>query len=162
VLRLIAAIDARRGVANDHGIPWQGKIPTDTHRFHELTSTGIILMGYGTYREYDHPLHGRDNFVVSHPDGGDLRTGFILVPDADAFLDEHEDDLVWLIGGAKLFSDSLARADELVLTQLDGDFRCTKFFPQFADAFELASDDGPYSENGITFNFRTWERSPVA
>lgn len=159
MLRLIAAMDAERGVANDQGIPWQGKIPTDTNRFHELTSTGIVLMGYGTYKEYDKPLHGRDNFVVSHPDGVALRLGFVLVPDANQFLDEHEDAVVWLIGGAKLFGDLLARADELWLTQLDGDFQCTKFFPEFSDAFAVEDDDGPHSENDITFHFRTWKRS---
>jgi len=161
MLRLIAAIDENRGVANEHGIPWQGKIPMDTNRFHDMTSNGIIVMGYGTYKEYDKPLHGRDNFVVSHPGGGELRPGFVLVANADQFFDEHQDDVVWLIGGAALFSDSLARADQLLLTQLDGDFHCTKFFPEFAGAFEIKRDDGPYSENGITFHFQDWERTRV-
>jgi dihydrofolate reductase len=161
MLRLIAAMDEKRGVADEHGIPWQGKIPTDTSRFHDLTSNGIILMGYGTYKEYDKPLHGRDNFVVSHPGGGALRPGFVLVPDTDPFLDEHEDEMVWLIGGAALFSASLARADQLFLTQLDGDFQCTKFFPEFVGGFELGSSEGPHTENDITFSFQEWERSPI-
>ena len=161
MLRLIAAIDETRGVANEHGIPWQGKIPMVTNRFHELTSDGIIVMGYGTYEEYDKPLHGRDNFVVSHRDGVELRPGFVLVPNADQFFAEHEVDVVWLIGGAALFSDSLARADQLFLTQLDGDFHCTKFFPEFAGAFDLVNDDGPHTENGITFRFATWEAQRV-
>jgi len=32
-------------------------------------------MGYGTYREFDHPLPGRKNYVVTH-DQVRLRTGF--------------------------------------------------------------------------------------
>jgi dihydrofolate reductase len=159
MLRLIAAIDDKRGVANEHGIPWQGKIPTDTNRFHELTSSGIIVMGYGTYLEYDKPLHDRENFVVSHPDSGELRPGFVLVPDADNFFDQHVINVIWVIGGASLFGDALTRADELFLTQLDADFDCTKFFPKFADAFELESHDGPHSENGITFHFERWRRT---
>jgi dihydrofolate reductase len=158
MLRLIAAIDEMRGVANEHGIPWQGKIPMDTNRYHELTSNGIIMMGYGTYEEYDTPLHDRDNYVVTHRDSGALRTGFIGIPDADEFFDHHVDELVWVIGGAALFSSSLARADQLFLTQLDGDFHCTKFFPAFADGFEVDSDQGPLVENGITFHFQEWQR----
>src|SRR5271156_3204471 len=131
MIRLIAAMDTHRGIANDHGIPWQGKIPRDTTHFHEATSNGIIVMGYGTYQEYDKPLHGRENFVVSRPNTEELRAGFVVVPDADRFLDEHGDELVWVIGGAALFSASLSRADELVLTQLDAVYHCTKFFPEF-------------------------------
>jgi dihydrofolate reductase len=159
MLRLIAAMDKERGIANDHGIPWQGKIPLDTTRFHDLTSDGLIVMGYGTYKEYDKPLHDRENYVVSRSETGDLKPGFVLIPDADQFFDEHSDDVVWLIGGAALFTSSLARADQLVLTRLDLDYHCTKFFPEFDDAFDLASDDGPYSENGITFHFETWLRN---
>jgi dihydrofolate reductase len=157
--RLIAATDEKLGVANEHGIPWQGKIPMDTNRFHELTAHGIIVMGYGTYKEYDQPLHDRDNFVVSRPDTGELRPGFVLVPDAKKFFGQHANELVWVIGGASLFGDSLARADELFLTRLDADFHCTKFFPEFADSFQLESDEGNHTENGITFHFETWRRS---
>ena len=158
MIRLIAAMDTQRGIADDHGIPWQGKIPTDTKRFHEATAKGIIVMGYGTYMEYDKPLHDRENFVVARPDTGALRAGFVIVPDADRFFDVHAHELVWVIGGAALFSASLARAEELVLTHLDADFHCTKFFPEFADTFELDNVDGPHVENDISFRFETWRR----
>ncbi|MGB8195626.1 MAG: dihydrofolate reductase [Acidimicrobiales bacterium] len=159
MIKLIAAMDTHRGIANDQGIPWQGKIPTDTKRFHDVTANGLIVMGYGTYLEYDRPLHDRENFVVARPDTGSLRTGFTVIPDVDEFFKEHTDELVWVIGGAALFNASLARADELVLTQLDADFQCTKFFPEFTDTFELEDDDGPYVENGLRFHFATWRRS---
>jgi dihydrofolate reductase len=158
MIRLIAAMDTRRGIANEHGIPWQGKIPTDTKRFHEETTDGIIVMGHGTYQEYDKPLHDRENFVVARPGTGELRAGFVAIPDADAFFDLHARELVWVIGGAALFSASIARAHELVLTQLDADFHCTKFFPEFADSFELLSVDGPHVENDISFRFETWRQ----
>jgi dihydrofolate reductase len=159
MIRLIAAMDSQLGIADEHGIPWQGKIPLDTRRFHERTATGIIVMGFATYKEYDKPLHGRENFVVARPDTGELRAGFVAISDSDEFFDRHDTEVIWVIGGAALFSASLARADELVLTQLDADFHCTKFFPQFADAFEVESDDGPHVENGITFRFENWRRS---
>jgi dihydrofolate reductase len=159
MIRLIAALDTQRGIANEHGIPWQGKIPTDTKRFHEQTADGFIVMGYGTYQEYDTPLHDRENFVVARPGTGELRAGFTAIPDAEVFFDLHAHETVWVIGGAALFSASLARAEELVLTQLDADFHCTKFFPEFADTFALHDDEGPYVENDISFRFATWRRS---
>src|ERR1700685_570142 len=100
MIRLIAAMDTQRGIADEHGIPWQGKIPTDTKRFHEATGNGIIVMGYGPYEGSDNPLHDRENFVVSRPATGALRAGFVAIPDADQFFDLHAHELVWVIGGA--------------------------------------------------------------
>src|ERR1700728_5209049 len=73
MIRLIAAIDSRRGIATDSGIPW--KLPGDTAYFHEKTATGLIMMGWATYNEFAAPLHNRDNYVLT-ADSGSLRTGF--------------------------------------------------------------------------------------
>jgi dihydrofolate reductase len=158
MIRIIAAMDNQLGIADEHGIPWQGKIPMDTQHFHDATTDGIIVMGYATYMEYDTPLHDRENFVVSRPDTAALRPGFVAIPDGDEFLAQHAHELLWVIGGAALFKSSLVRAQELVLTRLEGDFHCTKFFPKFADKFELQTHDGPHVENDITFRFETWQR----
>jgi dihydrofolate reductase len=158
VLNLIAAVDDALGVANDHGIPWQGKIPTDAQYFRDQTSRGVIVMGYGTYKEFASPLHDRDNFVVAHPDSGRLRPGFVGVTNAAGFLERHKDELVWVIGGAALFASTLSKADQLFLTRVAGDFHCTKFFPTFAGAFALESDADPHVEDGISFHFEVWRR----
>jgi dihydrofolate reductase len=159
MIRLIAAVDSKLGVADDHGIPWQGKIPTDTQYFNDQTSDGIILMGYRTYQEFDKPLHDRVNFVVTRPDSPELRSGFEGVADLTSFLHDHTQELVWVIGGAGLFAASLDAADELYITQLDADFHCTKFFPSFSNNFVMLSSLGPHEESGISFLFEIWQRS---
>jgi dihydrofolate reductase len=156
MIRLIAAIDSTRGVANDKGIPWQGKLPTDAQHYRDQTENGVIVMGYETYTEYDKPLHDRDNYVAARPDSGELKPGFVLVPVLDNFLNEHTNDLVWVIGGAALFGKALKWADELHLTQVDGDFECTKFFPPFAESFSLQSAQVSLTESDITFRFEIW------
>ena len=159
MIRLIAAVDARLGVANVHGIPWQGKIPMDTEYFQEETAEGVIVMGYETYREFGQPLHDRMNFVVTKPDTEELREGFVAVLDLTQFFDEHARELVWVIGGAGLFAACLGRADQLYLTHLGADFHCTKFFPDFFDSFGLVSELGPHVQSDISFTFQTWQRS---
>ena len=57
-----------------------------------------------------------------------------------------------------MFESTIDLADELYITQLDGDWHCTKFFPEFRDKFELKSALSPQTENGITFRFTTWKR----
>jgi dihydrofolate reductase len=159
VIRLIAATDVRLGVANAHGIPWQGKIPLDTEYFQEQTTEGVLLMGYGTYEEFDRPLHNRTNFVVTRPDTGELRQGFAGVFDLSTFFDDHERELVWVIGGAGLFAATLERSNELFLTRIDSDFNCTKFFPDFVSEFDLVSELGPHEQSDISFTFQIWQRS---
>ena len=135
MIRLIAAIDAKRGLATDAGIPWS--LPGDVAHFRERTATGTILMGRSTYDEFASPLHGHVNYVLTRK-AVPLRPGFQPVADLDVFRAEHADDDIWVIGGAGTYSQTIVDADELHLTQVDGDFRCTRFFPPYDRDFVLA------------------------
>lgn len=155
-VKLIAAIDGKRGLANNHGIPWQGKIPADTEYYRNKLRTGTILMGYGTYQEIRRPYYGKTNYVATKNSVA-LRPGFSPVHDARDFLTKTEGE-IWNIGGAGLFASTIDLADELYLTRLGGDFHCTKFFPEFENKFVLVSASEPLAQNGITFHFEVWKR----
>lgn len=153
----MAAIDTRRGIADDHGIPWQGKIPGDTKYYRGKVATGdAAVMGYGLYKELSGPYPGVINYVASSQDV-DLRPGFELVKDARQLLQTYRGE-IWDLGGAGLFASTIDLADELYLTQLDQDFNCTKLFPEFKDDFKLQSESQPHTENGITYTFQVWVR----
>jgi dihydrofolate reductase len=158
VIRLIAAIDEKRGLGDGHGIPWQGKIPSDADYFRTQTAEGLIVMGFRTYEEFDRPLHDRDNYVASRAGTPPLRPGFHAVEDLSQFLADHTGELVWIIGGAGLYEATLASADELYITQLDRDFHCTKFFPAFDGEFILNPGAETQRENDISFRFERWRR----
>ncbi|HVW23179.1 MAG TPA: dihydrofolate reductase [Candidatus Saccharimonadales bacterium] len=152
----VAAIDEKRGLADDHGIPWLGKIPSDVKHYHEEIDGGIILMGYGTYVELTKPIPGRNIVAVGQPI--ELRPGFEAVTDAREFLINSPDD-VWVFGGAGLFASTFDLITDLHLSQLEGDFGCTKFFPEYKNDFTLVTQSQPITENGITFRFETWRRN---
>lgn len=152
-MRFIAAIDEHRGLATDDGIPWT--LPTDQRFFVEQTRDGLILMGYGTYLEFDDPMHGRTNYVATLRTE-DLKPGFVPIHDVPAFAAEHSGEVVNNIGGAALFGSTLSLADELVLTRIRADFHCTKFFPAFEASFQRTSQSAPVTENGTAFVFETW------
>ena len=159
MIRLIAAIDENHGLADANGIPWQGKIPTDSHYFSDQTVHGVILMGFRTYEEFDHSLHDRLNFVVTRAGTPPLRPGFRAVLDLGKFFDEHAHEMVWVIGGASLFAQTMSLADELYITQLNADFHCTKFLPEYDDDFLLEPGLEPHLENGISYRFEIWRRN---
>ena len=155
VIRQIAAIDSKRGIATDTGIPW--KLHGDTLYFHEKTATGVIVMGRATYGEFAAPLHQRENFVLT-ADPTPLRTGFRPVVSLEQLVAEHPQEDVWVIGGATVYAQTIGDADELLLTQVVGDFGCTKFFPPYRGDFGLGIRSDDHRDGDTTYRFETWQR----
>jgi dihydrofolate reductase len=157
MIRDIAAIDDRLGLATDTGIPWH--IPADIEHFRTLTESSKVLMGYATYTEFANPMPGRTNYVATRRTTN-LRNGFIPVGDLSSFLSAETTDDLWIIGGAMLYDVTLAAVQELVLTRIDGDFGCTKFFPAFDETFSLVTDETQPSVQGVPdIRFQTWRRN---
>ncbi len=156
MIYFVVAIDEKRGMANDHGIPWQGKVPSDVKHYHDLIRGHDILMGLATYDEFSKPMPDQKNYVISDSDQP-LRDGFIEVRDLSSFVKEHEEDLC-IIGGAGVFAQTISQADVLYITRLASDFNCTKFFPEFEKDFKRVQQSKPITENGITLVFEKWVR----
>jgi dihydrofolate reductase len=153
MIRLIAALDSQRGIATDSGIPW--KLPADTAYFRQKTETGLILMGRATYDEFASPLHDRENYVLSRATAT-LRAGFHAVADLRQLRKAHPGEDVWVIGGATVYQETIAEAEELLLTQVLHDFHCTKFFPPHQAAFARTDQSPGHEEGGIGYRFETW------
>jgi dihydrofolate reductase len=148
-------MDVRRGIATDSGIPW--KLPGDTAYFHDKTSTGLVLMGWATYKEFAAPLHERDNFVLTDEPGA-LRAGFRSIGSLDRLVTQNPDEDIWVIGGAVVYAETITEADELLLTQVAGDFHCIKFFPPYQTEFGLATQSDEHQDEGVNYRFETWRR----
>jgi dihydrofolate reductase len=153
MIRLIAAIDSQRGIATDSGIPW--KLPGDTAYFREKTANGLIVMGRATYDEFAAPLHGRENYVLSTTTTS-LRTGFQAIADLQQLRAAHPEEDIWVIGGATVYRETIAEAEELLLTQVLKDFECTKFFPPYEADFVPESRSVDHHEAGLTYRFEVW------
>ncbi len=155
MIRLIAALDTERGIATDEGIPWS--LPGDRAHFRRETGRGVIVMGRSTYTEFDAPLHGRDNYVLTSR-AGPLREGFDPIATLGELTRDRAGEDIWVIGGAAVYASTIAEADELVLTQVEGDFDCTKFFPPYRDDFVLGDRSAEQREDGIGYRFERWHR----
>lgn len=152
MIRLIAAIDSRRGLATAEGIPW--RLPGDSAYFREKTSTGVVVVGRTTYLEFAAPLGEHENQVLTHSTSP-LRSGFRPVAKLEDVMERFPHEDIWVIGGAAVYAATIDGADELLLTQVRGDFRCTKFFPSY-DAFTLAEFSADHTENGVSYRFERW------
>lgn len=154
MIRLIVAIDSLRGIADDNGIPWD--LPSDTAYYRKKVSQfGKILMGYGTYKHRQQTIQPNTTEYVAVSHFKPLRTGFECVDDIDSFLEQNNE--VWVLGGSQLFESLIDKADELYITQVNGDFNCTKFFPRFENKFVLTKKSRIHKENGIEFQYQVWK-----
>ncbi len=150
MIRHIVAIDRKRGIAKDGVQPW--KIPDDEQYFADMTKThgANILVGSTTFRLLRQPLAGRQNFVLtSH---AEPITGATVVNDLDKFLASLAED-VWIIGGARVYEQTLALADELYITTIDADFGCDTFYPEFEDDFSLQSRSEIKTQNNLRYTY---------
>ena len=132
MIRLIAAIDRKRGIAKHGGMPWF--IPEDEKYFTTQTKMrgGCVLTGGRTFRDtyQGKPLIDRQNYILTHADTP--IEGVILVHDLGKLLDEFKDKELWVSGGAEIFKEIMDadKADELYLTHIDADCGSDKGFPE--------------------------------
>lgn len=155
MIRLIVAIDRKRGLAKHGGMPWS--IPEDEKYFTDQTKTfgGNVLTGGTTFRDTyrGKPLADRQNYILTH-DKTPIE-GATVVNDIGKFLEEFKDNDLWVAGGAKVFEEVMkaGRADELYLTHIDADFACDQFFPEYEDGFKKAEESEVREQNGFRFTY---------
>jgi dihydrofolate reductase len=130
---LIAAV-ARNGVIGANGaMPW--RLSTDLQRFKRLTTGKPVVMGRMTYESIGKPLSGRANVVVTrHPKAA--TDGVVFVPDIDAALAvaaRHAENAgameIMVIGGGKIYAETIGRADRLYVTHVDASPEGDTMFP---------------------------------
>ena len=155
MIRLIAAIDQKRGIAKAGRQPWH--IPADEQYFKDQTRKfgGRLLMGRKTFDVIKHPLAARTNYVLSH--SHQAESGTVAVTDLDDFLQDLNED-IWVIGGAAVYQQTIARADFLYLTQIESDFGCNQFFPDYAAQFELVDQSPPQYEDDLAYTYAIYRR----
>ena len=123
-LAIIAAITKNRVIGKDGKLPWH--ISEDLKRFKRLTTGHAVLMGRKTYESMGKPLVNRRNVVLSSTSIPGVEC-YQSIPQAlDALRDQ---EMVFAIGGAQLYTLLFDRADFLFLTLLDRDVAGDVFFP---------------------------------
>lgn len=154
-LTLVVALDAERGIGINNTLPW--RLPEDLAHFKRVTSGHPIIMGRKTFDSIGRPLPNRRNIVVTRNpdwrhDGVDavasLADAVALAGGEDAFI----------IGGAQIFAESIAIADQVIATEIARTFECDTFFPPLpaAEWRESARELHHSDANGYDYSFVTY------
>ena len=132
-LAIVAAIARNRVIGKAGALPWH--VSEDLKRFKRLTTGHAVLMGRTTFESIGKPLPNRRNVVVTSRPIPGLET----YPSIESALDALKDqELVFVIGGGRMYAQLLDRADELYLTFIERDVEGDTLFPPYEDLLRRA------------------------
>ena len=152
---------ARNGVIGKQGqLPWH--LPEDLAHFKRTTLGQPVVMGRVTWEslpEKFRPLPGRSNIVVSRQPSfsapgaqvvASLETAMALFPPAE---------VIWLIGGAQLYAQGLAKASQIVVTELDADYEGDAYAPSLLPSDWIETQRTSHlSSQGLTYHLVTLQK----
>jgi dihydrofolate reductase len=160
------------GVIGQAGsMPWH--LPEDMLHFSRLTTGHPVIMGRKTWESFPdkyRPLPGRTNLVITRQEGwGDTpeAEGALAVKSLDDALLESQfapgHQMVWIIGGGEIFSQSLDLADVAVVTTIDTATEGDTFAPELGYDWtmeaSLPADGWLTAANGTRYRLTLWRRT---
>jgi dihydrofolate reductase len=164
IVTLVAAASENNVIGLQNKLVWN--LPNDT-RFFKNTTWGMpVIMGRKTFESLENkPLSGRFNIVItSHPlslqPKGPIKTAGSLQQAIEmaATTDAKE---VFIVGGGKVYAESLPQADKIVLTRVHAKVEGDAFFPAFSvkewklfSNIDFAADE----KHRYAYSFQVWER----
>ncbi len=149
IVSLIVAIDKNRGIGKDNQLPWH--LPEDLKNFKRITTGHHLLLGRKTYESIGRPLPKRTMLVLtSNPrDNQESVFYFNEIHKAIEFAQNAGESEIYIIGGPKIYEQTLGLADRLYLTEVDTNVDADAFFPKFnKDQWEsLEETQFPVADN---------------
>ncbi|MDB2461394.1 type 3 dihydrofolate reductase [Gammaproteobacteria bacterium] len=124
---IIVAMSKNRVIGKDNGMPWH--LSDDLKNFKKITINKTIIMGRLTYDSIGKPLPERNNIILSRS----LKDQKVIVLDnlEEALNISRNEEEVFIIGGADLYSQTINLANKLYLTSINHEISGDKYFPEF-------------------------------
>ena len=135
IIILAAIAEKNRVIGKDGKLPWY--ISEDLKRFKRLTTGHAVLMGRKTFESIverlGKPLHERRNIVLTsksfaHYPGVETYTSI-----ESALTAIKSEQKIFVVGGERVFKETLQMADALELTIVEGDYEGDAFFPEYEE-----------------------------
>lgn len=155
---LLAAVAANGVIGVDGKLPWH--LPEDLKHFKRLTLGHPVIMGRKTWESLGKALPGRENIVVTRNPGYEA-PGAAVARSLDAAIALCAGEPVaFVIGGERLFAESLPIAAGMVLTEIQRDFAGDTWFPAFdRSQWREAQRESHAAADGMRFDFVRYERA---
>lgn len=159
MISFIWAEDLDGYIGKNNTMPWH--LPADLKHFKALTVEKTIVMGTNTYLSLGKPLPNRRNIVVSH--SLEKQADIEIVRSIEELADKLEDvdGEIVIIGGAKIFAETLPLVNRLYRTVIKDHFNGdTKIIAIDYNQWRLIQSESfePDEKNKYSYDFETWEK----
>jgi len=155
---LVVAV-ASNGIIGANGqLPWH--LPEDLSHFKRLTMGHPVIMGRRTWESLKGPLPGRENIVVTRTAGYEAPGAAVASSLEGALALCAGEPVAFVIGGSRLFADSLPIAEGLVVTEIHKDFAGDTWFPAYdRTRWREAQREAHTAADGTRFDFVLYEKA---
>ncbi len=162
MLSHIVAASENNVIGIKNGLPWH--LPTDFKYFKNKTWGMPVIMGSSTYESMKKDLPGRINIVVTRKTDWHPKNVFISHSINDAIDKAKESDAkeIFIIGGGKVFSETINLVDRIYLTRVHTKVEGDTYYPEIdKKKWKLTSEEfHPADEkNNYPFTFEIWEKT---
>ncbi len=162
-LSFIVAASENNAIGINNELPW--RLPEDLKFFKRTTMGKPVIMGRKTYESLGRPLPGRLNVVISSSAHLQLPEGTVQaksISEAIAVAEGEKKDEVFIIGGGKIFADSIHLADRLYITRVHTTIsNADTFFPDIDHThWKLVWQEDHHADDKHAYNytFQRYER----
>ena len=162
-IKMITAHDSSYNIGIENKLPWH--LPEDLQHFKDYTLYKPIVMGSNTFKSIGKALPKRRNIVLSKTlsHDSDINTDNIeIFNDIEGIYTMlAEEPEIIVIGGTSIYKQFLDKVDELVVTEVVGDYDGDVKFPDYKDLFILdleRTELNLVSKNGIKYNIKYYTK----
>ena len=161
MITIVVAIDKNNGIGKDNKLLCY--LPNDLKHFKEITTGGTVIMGRKTYDSLPNgALPKRRNIVISRQKDLQLANCEVFNSLSEAFAACTSEESVFIMGGENVYSQTIANADRLEITEIDARFDADAFFPAIDEAIwevekqekHLADEKHKYNNTFIKYKIR--------
>lgn len=130
MITIIAAIAKNNALGKNNDLIWH--LPADLKRFKKVTTGHHILMGRNTFESIGRPLPNRTTIIITKNENY-VQEGCLIANSVEQAIEmAHEDDQIFIIGGAQVYEYAMKHdfADALDITLVHHEFDADVYFPE--------------------------------
>ena len=156
---IIAAIGKNRELGRDNKLLWSLK--GDLKFFKEKTTNHTIIMGRKTFESLGRLLPNRKHIVISS--SNNFPEEVDVYNNIESLLSHYKDtsEELFIIGGAKIYSEFIDYATKMYLTLVDGEFDADVYFPMFDESVWIKTVLSENEENGLKYKHVLYEKKTL-
>lgn len=162
MLSHIVAASENNIIGVKNGLPWN--LPNDFKYFKNKTWAMPVIMGSSTYQSMKKELPGRINIVVTRRTDWKPENVFIVhsINEALEKAKESEANEIFIIGGGKVFQETINIVDRIYLTRVHTSVEGDTSYPEFnIEKWKLLGEEPhePDEKNNYAYSFQVWEKA---